>query len=235
MGSLEKGKRYVFKESTGTFVEGKASPKALPQELARLPGDLVTTEVAVADKVHELDPPHIREVLTDDYNEKVAADAAGAKRTLAGIADDPAFRQLAERYREPEPTAPLDARRITQERIDWQRFTTLRSKLVQANTLVSTGEAAAEAAIKWVFGLQHLWYATDDILDCEVKEGRSIGSWMRPRRLRYVDLEVDIQNPPRSILDLLATLGVPFPSVREIRKSLQWAETSFDISKDSDS
>ncbi len=219
----QKGRRLVFDEKKGTFVEGKAKPALLDPGLRALPGEFVTREIEDGAKIHELDPEHVRGSLVEEF-EKAENEATRKKKPeekLDELAANPTLLANAERFLIPGPLASLPDAVITQERVDWIRFCALRQKIKTAMDNISLGLPASQQ-LAWVESLQHVWFPTPDVRICEVRERKPPPDLLRPAWLKKIDLICDVQVWPRRIVDLLASGGIILPSYAQIKSDLAY-------------
>lgn len=220
-----KGVRKIWDEVSQTFREGKAKPALLDPELRALPSELVTPkEIEPEDKIHPEDPPHIRGALVEEFVKKVeeAERPKKPEEKIEAALHDPAFLALAQRFSIPGPDARLGDALITQERVDWIRFSTLRQKLNTAIANVKQGLPASNQ-LAWLQNLQHLWFPTPDVRHCEVRERLPPHDILRPGWLKGLDLVCDINTWPRRIVDLFMRAGIKLDPFEEIKKELEWA------------
>lgn len=162
---LDKPKR----ENVYRKVEGKGT--LLPPELRELPGDLVTKEAEEEDKVHPLDPEHIRLNLKDEYFEKQQAESA------------------------PEPEKPLaEWRPVKQEFVDLIILNVLAACIETASNRLSRGEPMG-AIVK------HLRFPRNDITEYMLRDGNPPADSERHPHERGIDLVVDLTRIPPRIMD----------------------------------
>lgn len=220
----KKGRRLVFDEQLGRFVEGRAKPAQLDPELRALPSEYVTKEVEDGSKIHELDPPNIRESLQEDFAKaEAAASEQSEEDKLRELQESNAFREAYREFAIPGPEASRDDCWPTQARVDWLRFTTARQKILTARDNARLG-APAGSQVKWLRNLQHLWFPTLDVRNCEVREGGEPPHLTRPGRLKGLTLVVDVFTWPRRVVDLLAMRGIELPDAQQLFDDIAHAE-----------
>lgn len=194
-----KGKRFVFRD--GKFVEGKAGPRQLDEELRKLPGEWVTTEVGEAAKIHPLDPPHIREALRDDLAEAERDKPVDqtALEALVKLADAPLD----------VPVVPLN-----QWRVDAVRLRVIFSLIEQAVYAARKGKPVN-------LEVQHLRFLENNIHKYELRPGKPPRDKDRRSHERGLLLWVDPFNWPQRMVDALKQAGVPVPDVGAELKQYQ--------------
>ena len=158
---------------------GRASAELLPEHMRKLPGDLVTKHEAEADKVHELDEPHIVGALV--YERQKAEKAEAANTHGARLAE----------LREQMKRVPLgESAPLSQARIDIERFHAGRATLAAYNRKMDRGEAVD------IDQRYHLWFPTDDVQVYQLRPGNAPADQDRPRHMQGYTLAVDPLCPP---------------------------------------
>ena len=193
---MEKGKKYVFDEKSQTFKEGKASPWLPPEQMRGLPADYTTKDPSDPDRIHELDPPHIVEALTEEQKkaeeEPPSSEAVEALKAL--------FNEVYIGRRVP----------ITQERVDVVKFISLWNFVKAQSKKIAAG---LQDDIDW--RIHHLWFPTPYMHRREKRLGKPPSRILRPAWLKDIDLVLDLDSWPRSVCDRLEELGLETPrSVR---------------------
>ena len=61
---MSKGTKKVFRN--GKWEDGSASPELRPEDMRGMPDDFVTKDEGDPDRVHKLDPPHIKRAVAHD-------------------------------------------------------------------------------------------------------------------------------------------------------------------------
>lgn len=169
----------------------------LREDLRQLPGEMYTEELAVEDKIHELDPPHIQEALLREHEEK-----QNPKEESRESRQEKEVFQL--RRAKAGKVVPLN-----QEQIDIERMaaviSTIKTELARAKKYQRPVD----------FSVCHLWFPTNNINAIEFRKGNPPADADRPKHLRGFRLEVDILNPPQRIQDLLEKKGIKLWNFRD--------------------
>lgn len=185
--------RWVRKQD-GTWKEGKAAPRQDPEHMRKLPGELVTTNPADPDKIHELDAPHVVSQLTEDF--------------VNANADKPNQRLMPRWFEDVEPG--VRGVTLNQERIDIVRFRVIRARIDGAIALLQQG-GSTDLSVK------HLWFPHNDISVYELREGPAPQSnGERPKHLCNFSLEVDLFSWPQRVLDALKEAGQEVPDPKKL-------------------
>lgn len=155
----------------------KAAPELLRAEMRALPGELVTKDVDDADRVHDLDAPHIREVLVEEARE------ASGEAVWAGEADAPPPPDAK------PPQTPREAMANNpQLAVDVVRLRVLRAWASAETDQISGGRPTD-------MGFRYLWFPIPGDFDCyEWRKPPVPIDRDRPAHLRGLDLVVDLQN-----------------------------------------
>lgn len=193
------------RKEDGTWVEGKSSPVLLREDLRKLPGELVTIkEIGHEDKVHPSDAPHIVGALTEEYEARANAELAG---------ETPSAEKKIKKLKcaQPGEVVPL-----SQWEIDVVKIRVIAAMINSALAAASKG-AAPELTVK------HLWFPEDNVNHYHLRNGNPPAAQERPRHMRRMKLEVDVFNPPQSVVDVLKRQGVDL--------DLMWAKTAQDSMK----
>lgn len=188
--------REIYDANKGLWVPGKAAPKLLPEHMRGLPSEITTTEEAEADKVHELDPPHVVRSIVKDH-------ARAELRDLAGEGPRPGLEELAELADAPVgEIVPLD-----QERIDVAR---MKAAYALLGTLAEQAEQGLKPDLdaRW-----HLWFPTNNVNHRSLRPGNAPPDSERPQHLRGYQLWVDPFCWPRSVTDRLEKFGFACPNM----------------------
>lgn len=179
--------RKVLKED-GTWEDRPAKPEALPEHLRSLPGDLVTKDEADEDKIHQEDAPHIVEALKyeADKREHEATREPTAKEHAAAVVQD----------------APLgEVVPLSQQRVDVVRFRIIRSLLAWFVDVLERGDNLILDQV------HHVWFPSNNVNEYLLRRGKAPPEADRPEHLRRLRLEIDIMDPPQSIVDAFEAAG----------------------------
>ncbi len=168
------------------------------EDLRILPGEMYTEELAVENKIHELDPPHIQEALLHEYEEK----QQGTEKESRETRQEKEVFEL--RRAKVGRVVPLD-----QEKIDIER-------MMAVIQVIKSELARAESTQTPVnFGVRHLWFPKNNVNIIELRDGNPPADADRPKHLRRFDITVDILNPPQRIQDLLERRGIKLWNFRD--------------------
>lgn len=181
----------------GNWVEGKAGPKNLRQDLRKLPGEYVTNEIAVDTKIHELDPPHVARTILRDK----AKEAEAALNPKKDTAKD-AIKKL--KCAQPGEYIPLN-----QWEIDCARIRVI-------NALIQRMYDDARKGAKVELTPCHLWFPDDNANKYQLRTGNPPADVDRPKHLQRFRLEIDVVNWPQTIIDELKARGVEVPDATMI-------------------
>lgn len=194
MDSGDRGKfgRQVFGE------DGKLKPKAAPEllreDLRRLPGDIVTKDIDDTDRVHELDAPHIRDVLAEEAREK------SGEAVWAGEMEEPPPPDAE------APQTPAEAMRNNpQLAVDVVRLRILRAWAEAEAGQIANGLPAD-------MGFCYVWFPhAGNFDDYEAREPPVPIDRDRPKHLRGLDLVLDLTDKHLldKIINNLATHCLP--------------------------
>jgi len=181
----------VLKED-GTWAKGKATPKLLREDLRVLPSELVISndmDIEDADKIHELDPPHIVAALTYEHQKK-----------LAGVDDEAPALDTSDL-----PGGPLaqigQRKTLSQREVDWVRVRLLK-------VLIDNAIAASDSGTEPDMSVRHVWFPENEVNIYELREGNPPPACERPRHLKSLDLWIDPQRPSGGMRDLTCEVGV---------------------------
>jgi hypothetical protein len=184
---------------SGEWRDGGASPTLLPDNLRKLPGELVTNDADDESKAHELDAPHVVNTIVGDF-----AKLHGAEQKD----DTPA--KVAKKLWAPGPG----------ERAPVRQWFVDVVKLRVLSVLVNQAVDDCNAGIEPDLRVRHLWFETDNVNAYELRRGNPPSNKYRPRHMRNIDLVVDVMLPPRSIVELLAAKGIEL----DVKKLMREAE-----------
>lgn len=183
---------------SGEWRDGAAAPRLLPENLRKLPGELVGADVDDPDKAHELDAPHVVKALVKDF-----AKAQQEPR------DDTA-QKVTKKLWAPGPGERAPVR---------QWFVDVAKMRVIAS-LVNRALGQFNAGVAPDLSVKHLWFPNENVNEYELRAGNPPSRRDRPHYLRDIDLVVDVLEPPKSICDLLRSKGIEI----DVRKALKQAE-----------
>jgi hypothetical protein len=186
---MKKGEKLIYKD--GEWVEGKASPILLDEELCKLPSEFVTTTVEEADKIHPDDPLHTRLSMLDELE---------AKANENPIKDDIDFDEV--------PCG--DARILYQKGIDVVRMRVLKVIIDNAILLLHKGSTKIDLRVK------HLWFPENNLNIYELREGNPPPDSERPKHMRGFRLELDVTRIPQTVVDKCEARGVIIPDVKDL-------------------
>lgn len=198
---LKKMSRGVWKydnKGSATKVE-RAAPELLRSDLRILPSDYVTKDEAEADKIHELDPPHIQEALQYEM-EKPAPEEdefEKAKEALRGctkLGEKRGFRNVQDKQLE----------------VDAVRMRIINARIQSLCKLAERGMPIEDED----FNVQHVWFPDrNNINRYELRDGNPPSDSGRPRHLKKLDLVIDITELPARIKDILKIGNINLPKV----------------------
>ncbi len=156
------------RSADGSWRDGSAAPKHLPDHLRKLPGDYVTKEVADGERVHELDDPHIVESIAKERAQKEQ-----------GTYQDPDAK--------PEPLGVdyVADKRLNQNKVDEVRLRVIRAYVQTNMEWLQEGREIDKKP-------KHLWFPDNDVNKYELREGNAPADQDRPKHLRGLKLHVDI-------------------------------------------
>lgn len=145
------------------YAKSRGTGELLPKELRELPADLVTKDAEDEDRVHVLDPAHIREALKNEYFDKL------------------------KEGEEPEPEKiDNEWRPVKQEFVDAVILRAMASIIETKKNRLARGWAIGPT-------VYHLWFPRNDITEYSLREGNPPANIRRPAHLKNIDLVVDIK------------------------------------------
>lgn len=175
--------RNVFRPHEG-WREGRAGPELLREDLRKLPGELVTKEIADGDKIHDLDDPHIVESIKQDWCEA----QVGYTNPL---------------LKEAEPLGAAAIKRtehltLNQSRVDEVRLRVMRA---WAQTNIEWIEAGKTPDLR----VRHVWFPKNDVNQYSLRRGNPPSDTDRPKHMRGLRLEIDLESRklPETIVERL--------------------------------
>jgi len=176
--------RKVFRN--GRWYEGKAGPELLDEEMRGLPSSYVTKEEADEERVHKLDPSHIRRALV---REKQVNETRAKK-------DEP-IKAL--------QRAPMgEVVPLRQDFIDVEKMFVMKG-------IVEGQMRELERGTRLYPDLEvphHLWFPENNVNNWLVKPGWAPPDSERPKHLRGFELNVDLMNIPERVRDALHAEGM---------------------------
>lgn len=181
----------------GEWREGAAAPRMLPDELRKLPGELVTRDVDDPDKAHDSDAPHVVRSIVRDFAKAQAPEPE---------TQDKAVKKL-------WAPGPGERAPVRQWFVDVAKMRVIAALV---NRAVDDFGAGLDADLS----IKHLWFATDNVNDYTLRSGNPPARRDRPKHLRDIDLVVDVIDPPKSIVELLRAKGIDI----DIRQALKRAQ-----------
>ena len=159
------------RENIYPLKQGKG--ELLPEGLRELPSELVTKDAEEEDKVHRLDPKHVRLSLTDEYFDK--------------------------HTKEPEVEAEKPKNKWLPVKQEFVDLVILRAMAA----IIETEESRQARGHPPRHPVYHLWFPENDLRVYELRKGNPPPATERPRHLRSIDLVVDITHLPRRIKDMI--------------------------------
>jgi hypothetical protein len=201
----KKGKRYVFRN--GKFVEGKAKPKLLDPFMRQLPSEYVTNEVGDRERIHELDPDHVREAILDD----IQREEAGENDPDPNIIDE--IRKLTDC-----PVGQIVP--LNKWRVDGVRARMVVQAIDRAVIMMQRGQEIDLDPF-------YVWFPVDNANIYAKKPGNPPPDSERPDHLKGYDLWVDPLNWPARIMNMLRSAGIPMPDLRQERAKYQEYRKSY--------
>jgi hypothetical protein len=164
-------------------IERPAAPKLLTEQMRKLPGDYVTDEVAVEDRVHELDDPHTVSTIVSERLEEelgIAQPKEEEKKVCPPVNPDPR------------------ANTLNQLRVDEIRLRVMKAvSQTQMNNMIKGRTHNLD--------VRHLWFPKNDIREYELRFGNPPSDSSRPKHMRGLELHIDIMSGelPKTIVDRL--------------------------------
>jgi hypothetical protein len=188
--------KKVFRD--GKWEEGSATPWLPPEQMRSLPADLQTRDTSDPDRVHELDAPHIVDALKADWEARQQG-----RDPITGKPVEDTSRAKKYRVAQPGENVPLN-----QEQVDFVRMRVLKAVVDQAYEDTLEGRCPD-------LSVRHVWFPHDNVNIYELRDGPAPVRSLRPKRLRSLDLEIDMYNWPRRIVGILEESGQKVPDVRK--------------------
>ena len=172
----------------------------LPEQLAKLPGNMVTKEEPDGDRAHALDAPHVVDQIVEDrLKEQAAADKPEEPQDI--------IKRLS-------CAKPGERCKLTQWEIDVVRMRVIYSILERELHLARSGKPAD-------LSVRHMWFPEDEVNIYSVREGNPPAEVDRLPHLRGFDLAVDVLLPQQSIIDVLKASNIEWVDFRPLlRKTL---------------
>lgn len=179
-------------KADGSWYEGKAAPELLEPHMRGLPGELATKEVAEGEKVHKLDPSHVRETIISDHKKKIE-DSEKKNQVLEVDALKAILHSL--------PSEIAHGREIKFEEVakpQWE-IDLIRTR-VCFNMFMLVVKYDMPDRLKKTY---HLWFPKNNINLYEFREGNAPSKFDRPYYLKKCTLFLDLLNWPESVLNFL--------------------------------
>lgn len=175
-------------------VEPKGKAATLLPEIQRdLPGELITKDEADVDRVHPLDPPHIKSALVYEHQKKL--DPKAEK-------EDEAVKKLT--CAQPGEKVPL-----SQHEID-----VIRCRVIY--TWINRELSKAACGEKVDTEIKHLYFPEpDNVNSYALRKGRPRDWEKSYRHQKHLDTVVDIFELPPRIKDFLAAKGIKHVNFRK--------------------
>jgi hypothetical protein len=184
MTETKKGMKKVFRN--GKWVEGKAGPEHLPEDLRKMPAKFLTKDTGDPDRIHQLDDPHIRKALLREQTQKEIQ--IHKKEPIEGL-----------------HRAPLgEVVPLRQDFIDVEKMHVMRGLINGQLREVEAG-TRSEPDLETI---HYLWFPENNVNSWVVKVGHPPPDSERPKHLRGFDLVVDLMNIPQRIRDELKSRGM---------------------------
>lgn len=193
---MTKRGKWTLDAKTGKWREGAASPRLEPAHMRDKPGELLTREIEEGDKIHEEDPQHIVDSILDDWE---AQDKPKPKM-------DPGRMEILRKLSLDRAEKHLRLSDLGEERrqleIDIVR---MRILFTLVDTYVKQMEEGLDVDPDEV---HHVWFPSNQLGVYELRKGPAGHHSNRPKWLKGMELELDLNNPPRRGMDLLKEAGV---------------------------
>lgn len=184
--NLEPGKKYVLVD--GAWVEGSTGIELIEEYLRGLPADLVTKDASDPEKIHELDPPHIREELLEEYLQPPEDDGSIADK-LTCI--------------QPGEYVPFGGRGIdTLWELDVIKLRVMNTTI---NKMCTAADRGAEPDLT---KHMYLWFPEDNLNHYELRKGNPPPDSERPKYLRGLDLSIKFDVWPRRLKHRMYERGI---------------------------
>lgn len=192
---MTKTGKWTLDAKTGKWREGQAQPRLEPEHIRSKPGEIVTKEIEEGDKIHEEDPPHVMESIVEDWK---AQDKPKPKMDPGRMATLMKLSLLHADRRTRLADLSENRRQIE---IDIVRMRVLFTLIDTLNKQCDAGEVPD-------IGVRHLWFPTGNLGRYELRAGPAPRRALRPKVLRDMKLEIDLESPPQGGMDLLEEAGV---------------------------
>lgn len=204
--------KQVYKN--GTWQKGAAGPENIREDLRKLPGELVTKEDDDGDKVHELDPEHVKDTIIADYK-KAIAEAESPTPQHETQAD-----KREKRRRLCRPGKYVDFRDVGKEaaqyEVDLHRLSAMAGIITGELNLLSRGAPLSHD----VYRARHIWFPTRNLNHYQLRMGNPPPRSQRPSYLRGLDLVVDILEPGERLRDMARGAGLDLFSLQEAQAAM---------------
>lgn len=182
----------IFKPD-GSVFEGK-SHKVVDPSLRHLPSEYVTDEVGEADKVHRLDPEHVRHgILKDIAEQETGRDVEFNFKDFMSIL----------------VSLPSEVKRGRVTRFKYVQRPQWEVDLIRTRICaVFTMQAIRHERIENLTAPFYVWFPDDNLNKYIVREGHAPANRDRPHYLRRIDLFIDLLKWPCAVLDYLKEIGL---------------------------
>jgi hypothetical protein len=185
------------------WVEGKAGPQLIQENLRKLPGELVTKDVDDEAKAHELDAPHVVSTIIKDFGKTL--DPSRPEKP----------HEAAQKMWAP---GPGERGPVTQWFVDVTRMRVLIQRVYSAIDRCATG-------LEPDLTVCHLRFPDpNNVNEYALKPGPKPHKRLLGRHERELDLEIDVDNPPKRMVALLKSRGVDFDPKKTLREAFEGME-----------
>ena len=186
------------RKEDGTWEEGKAGPKLLEPHMRDLPGEWVTEEPAEDEKIHRLDPEHVRENLLADLKKKREEELTGEKKDF----DFKTFMTILHCL--PTIVKPKRITRFKHSPNPQWEVDRIRTRICTVLTMQAVGAQDLDSFQT----PRHVWFPEDNLNHYHLRTGNAPSNRERPYYLRKLHLEIDLLAWPKPVLDYLKRMGL---------------------------
>jgi len=167
--------------------------KLLPEHMRKLPGDIVTEDIAEGDKIHELDPPHIRSNILDEQKAALKGKPLTESEVIGKL-----------KSAGPGETVP-----ISQFEVDIIRF-----RIVAQRIKTSMGDALN--GVEPNTELMHIFFPDKrNVNQYELRPGKPRNYLPEYKHQKDLDTIVDIFDIPTRLKDYLKSRGIDYVNFRQ--------------------
>lgn len=170
----------------GIWRNGKAEPEQLREDLRKLPANFVTKDISDPDRIHALDPEHIREALIEEQLEIEPGD--DPKETLETLT-----------VAEVGDIVPFTGSKVNPQ---------LEVDIIKMRVIWATVNNKEPDLDKG-----YLWFEENNINNYGFRKGNPPSDSERPKYLKGIDLDIDYFTWPQSIYNLLKKKGTILPDL----------------------